>query len=45
MFVPTVNQNLLEDLEVMGFPKGRATRALHYSGLLIHYTNILRYVD
>ncbi|ESW06110.1 hypothetical protein PHAVU_010G020300 [Phaseolus vulgaris] len=32
MFVPTVNQNLLEDLEVMGFPKARATRALHYSG-------------
>ncbi|KAL2319266.1 hypothetical protein Fmac_028235 [Flemingia macrophylla] len=32
MAVPKVNEKLLEDLEVMGFPKARATRALHYSG-------------
>ncbi|BAT79333.1 hypothetical protein VIGAN_02220200 [Vigna angularis var. angularis] len=32
MFVPKVNEKLLEDLEVMGFPKARATRALHCSG-------------
>ncbi|KAL5172654.1 UBX domain-containing protein 1 [Glycine soja] len=32
MAAPKVNEKLLEDLEVMGFPKARATRALHYSG-------------
>ncbi|XP_027119028.1 vicilin-like seed storage protein At2g18540 [Coffea eugenioides] len=32
MVVPEVDQKLLEELEAMGFPKGRATRALHYSG-------------
>ncbi|XP_044479336.1 chromatin assembly factor 1 subunit A-B-like [Mangifera indica] len=32
MIVPEVNKNLLEELEGMGFPAGRATRALHYSG-------------
>ncbi|XP_027907129.1 UBX domain-containing protein 1-like isoform X2 [Vigna unguiculata] len=32
MSVPKVNEKLLEDLEVMGFPKAQATRALHYSG-------------
>jgi len=45
MSVPKVNQKLLEDLEEMGFAKARATRALHYSGLLIHYITKLRYVD
>ena len=45
MFVPKVNEKLLEDLEVMGLPKAQATRALHYSGTLIHYINKLRYVD
>ncbi|CAH9061752.1 unnamed protein product [Cuscuta epithymum] len=32
MVVPEVDQNLLTELETMGFPKARATRALHYSG-------------
>lgn len=32
MVVPEVDQNLLTELEAMGFPKARATRALHYSG-------------
>ncbi|XP_074282836.1 uncharacterized protein LOC141607378 isoform X2 [Silene latifolia] len=32
MAVPEVNQRLLEQLEEMGFPFSRATRALHYSG-------------
>ncbi|KAK2406185.1 UBX domain-containing protein [Trifolium repens] len=32
MAVPKVNEKLLEDLHVMGFPHARATRALYYSG-------------
>lgn len=32
MVVPEVNEQLLAELEEMGFPKERATRALHYSG-------------
>ncbi|KAK4387997.1 hypothetical protein Sango_2406300 [Sesamum angolense] len=32
MIVPEVNQQLLSELEEMGFPKERATRALHFSG-------------
>ncbi|KAE7998019.1 hypothetical protein FH972_002598 [Carpinus fangiana] len=32
MAVPEVNKKLLEQLEDMGFPRGWATRALHYSG-------------
>ncbi|EYU32685.1 hypothetical protein ABFS82_14G036100 [Erythranthe guttata] len=32
MVVPEVNQQLFSELEEMGFPKERATRALHYSG-------------
>ncbi|CAG7909108.1 unnamed protein product [Brassica rapa] len=32
MVVPEVDKNILEELEAMGFPKARATRALHYSG-------------
>ncbi|KDP39354.1 hypothetical protein JCGZ_01111 [Jatropha curcas] len=32
MVAPEVDQKLLEELEGMGFPKARATRALHYSG-------------
>ncbi|XP_059432636.1 uncharacterized protein LOC132165939 isoform X1 [Corylus avellana] len=32
MAVPEVNKKLLEQLEDMGFPRARATRALHYSG-------------
>ena len=32
MVVPGVDKNILEELEGMGFPKARATRALHYSG-------------
>ncbi|XP_057459223.1 uncharacterized protein LOC130749877 [Lotus japonicus] len=32
MAVPKVNEKLLEELEVMGFPQARATRALYYSG-------------
>ncbi|KAL0865534.1 hypothetical protein Bca101_044652 [Brassica carinata] len=32
MVVPEVDKNILEELEGMGFPKARATRALHYSG-------------
>ncbi|XP_004510266.1 uncharacterized protein [Cicer arietinum] len=32
MAVPKVNVKLLEDLEIMGFPHARATRALYYSG-------------
>lgn len=32
MVVPEVDKKLLEELESMGFPTARATRALHYSG-------------
>ncbi|KAK9289018.1 hypothetical protein L1049_017489 [Liquidambar formosana] len=32
MVVPEVDKKLLEELEAMGFPTARATRALHYSG-------------
>ncbi|EPS62580.1 hypothetical protein M569_12208 [Genlisea aurea] len=32
MVVPEVNQQLLSELEEMGFPKERAIRALHFSG-------------
>ncbi|XP_047336202.1 chromatin assembly factor 1 subunit A [Impatiens glandulifera] len=32
MVVAEVDQNLLEELEEMGFPKAKATRALHFSG-------------
>ncbi|KAM7465838.1 hypothetical protein LguiB_013400 [Lonicera macranthoides] len=32
MVVPEVNEKLLEELEAMGFPKARSTRALHYCG-------------
>ncbi|CAL5195502.1 unnamed protein product [Lathyrus oleraceus] len=32
MAIPKVNEKLLEDLEVMGFPHARATRALYHSG-------------
>lgn len=32
MAVPEVNKKLLTELEEMGFPLARATRALHYSG-------------
>ncbi|KAG6661040.1 hypothetical protein CIPAW_03G147500 [Carya illinoinensis] len=32
MAVPEVNKKLLEELEDMGFPRARATWALHYSG-------------
>lgn len=32
MIIPEVDKKLLEELESMGFPTARATRALHYSG-------------
>ncbi|GAB4830236.1 hypothetical protein Ancab_040677 [Ancistrocladus abbreviatus] len=32
MAIPEVNRKLLQELEGMGFPLARATRALHYSG-------------
>lgn len=32
MVVPEVNKELLAELEAMGFPSARATRALHFSG-------------
>jgi hypothetical protein len=32
MVVPEVNKELLAELEAMGFPTARATRALHFSG-------------
>ncbi|XP_010929798.1 uncharacterized protein [Elaeis guineensis] len=32
MVVPEVDKNLLAELESMGFPTARATRALHFSG-------------
>lgn len=35
MAVPEVSKKLLEELEDMGFPKARATRALHYSGRFV----------
>lgn len=35
MAVPQVNKKLLDELEAMGFPRPRATRALHFSGLSI----------
>lgn len=36
MAVPEVNKKLLEELEDMGFPRARATWALHYSGESIY---------
>ena len=38
MVVPEVDQKILEELEGMGFPKARATRALHYSGKNIAFS-------
>ncbi|KAG6741533.1 hypothetical protein POTOM_054795 [Populus tomentosa] len=32
MVAPEVDKKILEELEAMGFPTARATRALHYSG-------------
>ncbi|XP_011041927.1 PREDICTED: UPF0430 protein CG31712-like isoform X2 [Populus euphratica] len=32
MVAPEVDKKILEELEAMGFPRARATRALHYSG-------------
>ncbi|KAI6695811.1 hypothetical protein NL676_023521 [Syzygium grande] len=32
MIVPEVDKKILEELEAMGFPTARATRALHFSG-------------
>ena len=32
MAVPEVNKEFLGELEAMGFPVARATRALHFSG-------------
>uniref|UniRef100_A0A803Q171 UBA domain-containing protein n=1 Tax=Cannabis sativa TaxID=3483 RepID=A0A803Q171_CANSA len=32
LIVPEVDKKILEELEAMGFPTARATRALHYSG-------------
>ena len=37
MVVPEVNEKLLEELEAMGFPKARSTRALHYCGECIAF--------
>lgn len=34
MVVPEVNKEMLTDLEGMGFSAARATRALHFSGML-----------
>ena len=36
MVVPEVDKKLLEELESMGFPTERATRALHYSDTCQH---------
>ena len=38
MVVPEVDKNILEELEAMGFPKARATRALHYSGKVLAFS-------
>ena len=38
MVVPGVDKNILEELEAMGFPKARATRALHYSGKVLAFS-------
>jgi hypothetical protein len=32
MVVPEVNKEALAELEAMGFPTARSTRALHFSG-------------
>lgn len=34
MAVPEVDKQMLRELELMGFPTARATRALHFSGQL-----------
>ncbi|KAM4077894.1 hypothetical protein ACJW30_12G174500 [Castanea mollissima] len=36
MAVPQVNKKLLDELEAMGFPRPRATRALHFSAVDIN---------
>ncbi|RRT68936.1 hypothetical protein B296_00013246 [Ensete ventricosum] len=38
MVVPEVDSDLLGQLESMGFPTARATRALHYSGTILLYS-------
>lgn len=40
MAVPVVNKKFLEELESMGFPRVRATRALHYSGGLLSFFSV-----
>lgn len=34
MVAPEVNKEMLADLEAMGFTTARATRALHFSGMV-----------
>jgi hypothetical protein len=36
MVAPEVDKKILDELEAMGFPTARATRALHYSGDVIY---------
>lgn len=39
--MPEVDKKLLEELESMGFPTARATRALHFSGDVPYFFNCL----
>lgn len=43
MAVPGVDQKLLGELEAMGFPAARATRALHFSGGFISSKRIAKF--
>lgn len=40
MTVPEVDKKILEELEAMGFPTARATRALHFSGEYKFYSSV-----
>lgn len=41
MSVPKVNDNLLRELEAIGFSTAKATRALHYSGELMSLIDLV----
>ena len=46
MAVAEVDKKLLAELESMGFPSARATRALHYSGEAIdHISQHLSFIS
>lgn len=43
MVIPEVNKDMVSELEAMGFPTARATRALHFSGKSVAHVFLKRY--